>query len=166
MNPLNWSFRVHCLLGFIACAGLLAYALYVQHVLFIDPCPMCILQRVAFAGFGLVCLIGVLHGPRGRRGRAAYGVLAGVCAVAGGAVAANHVYLQHLPADQVPSCGPGLNYLLDTQPLLEALSKVLRGSGECAEVDWTFAALSMPEWTLISFAILLVAGLFAGLRQR
>ncbi len=165
-NPLDWPFRVHCLLGAAVCAALLAYALYVQHVLFIDPCPMCVLQRVAFAAFGLVCLIGSLHGPRQRTGRAVYGVLASLCAVVGGAVAFQHVRLQNLPADQVPACGPGLNYMLDAFPLMEALGKVLRGSGECAEVDWTFAGLSMPAWTLLCFVLLAAAALFAGLRRR
>ncbi len=166
LNPLNWSFRAHCVVGAMACASLLGYALYVQHVLFIDPCPMCVLQRIAFAGFGLVCLLGAIHGPKRPRGRATYAVVAGAFAVAGGAVAANHVYLQHLPADQVPACGPGLNYLLDSFPLMDVMSKVLRGSGECATVDWTFAGLSMPEWTLISFVILLAVGLYAGFRRR
>ncbi len=166
MNPLCWPFRLHCLLGAGVCAGLLAYALYVQHALFIDPCPMCVLQRVAFAGFGLVCLIGAAHGPKNSRGRAAYGVLAGLCGLLGGAVAAQHVRLQHLPADQVPACGPGLNYYLDTFPVLDAMAKVLRGSGECAKVDWTFAGLSMPEWTLMCFVVLVAAALYAGFRRR
>lgn len=166
MNPLCWSFRLHCVLGALVCAGLLTYALYVQHVLFIDPCPMCVLQRVAFAAFGFVCLIGALHGPKLSRGRAVYGILAASCAVVGGAVAAQHVRLQHLPADQVPACGPGLNYYLDTFPLLDAMSKVLRGSGECAKVDWTFVGLSMPEWTLVCFATLFAAALYAGFRAR
>ncbi|MGQ0800452.1 MAG: disulfide bond formation protein B [Pseudomarimonas sp.] len=166
MNPLSWPFRLHCLLGAAVCAGLLAYALYVQHVLFIDPCPMCVLQRVAFAGFGLVCLVGAVHGPKLPRGRAAYGVLAGFCGLMGGAVAAQHVRLQHLPADQVPACGPGLNYYIDTFPVVDALAQVLRGSGECAKVDWMFAGLSMPEWTLICFAGLVSAAIYAGFRRR
>jgi disulfide bond formation protein DsbB len=157
---------VHCTLGALACASLLAYALYVQHVLFIDPCPMCILQRVAFAAFGLVCLVGAVHAPHVPRWRAWYGVVAAACALGGAAVAAQHVRLQNLPADQVPACGPGLNYLLDSLPLQEALSRVLRGSGECAEVDWVFAGLSMPVWTLVSFVILIVAALYAGFRRR
>jgi disulfide bond formation protein DsbB len=154
------------MLGALACGALLGYALYVQHVLFIDPCPMCILQRVAFAAFGLVCLIGAVHAPRTPRARASYGVLASVVALSGAAVAVQHVRLQNLPADQVPACGPGLNYLLDALPLQEALSRVLRGSGECAEVDWAFAGLSMPSWTLICFVLLTMAGLYAGLRRR
>ncbi len=166
MNPLSWPFRLHCLLGALVCAGLLAYALFVQHVLFIDPCPMCVLQRVAFAAFGLVCLIGAAHGPKKARGRAIYGVLAGICGVAGGLVAAQHVRLQHLPADEVPACGPGLNYMLDTFPVLDAMAMVLRGSGECAKVDWTFAGLSMPEWTLFCFVSLILAALYAGFRHR
>lgn len=166
LNPLHWSFRVHCLLGALVCAALIGYALYVQHVLFIDPCPMCVLQRVAFAAFALVCLVGAAHGPRSRLGRGVYGGLGFIAAAAGGAVAAQHVRLQHLPADEVPACGPGLNYMLDAFPLREALAKVLQGSGECAEVDWTFAGLSMPTWTLVCFVLLGAAALYAGFRRR
>lgn len=166
LNPLEWPYRLHCLLGAVACAALLGYALYVQHVLFVDPCPMCILQRVAFAAFGLVCLVGAAHGPRNRAGRATYGVLAAICSLTGGWVAAQHVRLQHLPPEQVPACGPGLNYMLDTMPWREALAKVLQGSGECAEVDWTFAGLSMPTWTLACFVLLTAAALYAGFRRR
>ncbi len=166
MNPLRWSFRVHCVAGAVACAGLLGYALYVQHVLFIAPCPMCVLQRIAFAAFGLVCLIGAIHGPKSRVGRAAYGVLAAVCSIAGGSVAAQHVRLQNLPADQVPACGPGLEYMLDAFPMQKVIAMVLHGSGECATVDWTFAGLSMPVWTLVCFVLLTVAALYAGLRSR
>ncbi len=166
MNPLKWSFRTHCAFGALACALLLAYALYVQHVLFIDPCPMCVLQRVAFAAFGLVCLLGAIHGPSGRNARATYGVLAGLCGVAGGAVAVQHVRMQNLPPDEVPACGPGLDYLLDALPWQDALSKVLAGSGECAKVDWAFAGVSMPGWTLVCFVILTLSALFAGFRRR
>lgn len=166
LNPLAWSFRALCILGAIASAGLLAYALYVQHVLFIDPCPLCIFQRVAFAAFGLVCTVGALHGPATARGRVSYGLAAAAAAGAGAAVAARHVWLQNLPADEVPSCGPGLNYMLDSFPVFEVFTKVLQGSGECAEVDWAFAGLSMPTWTLVCFLVMLAAALWAGFMRR
>ncbi len=165
-NPLSWPFRAHCGLGVLACAGLWAYALYVQHMLFIDPCPLCILQRVAFLAIGVVCLAGALHGPRGRAGRAAYGLAAGLAAAVGALIAGQHVRLQNLPPDQVPACGPGLNYMLDSFPLLDALAMAFRGSGECAEVDWSFAGLSMPGWTLVCFVLLGSASVYAGLKRR
>ncbi len=166
LNPLNWPFRAHCALGVLACAGLWGYALYVQHVLFIDPCPLCILQRVAFLAIGGISLLGLLHGPRSSAGRAAYGLLATLAAVVGGVIAGQHVRLQNLPPDQVPACGPGLNYMLDSFPLLDALAMAFRGSGECAEIDWTFAGLSMPGWTLICFVLMAAAALYAGFKRR
>lgn len=166
INPLAWSFRAQCVLGAATSAGLLAYALYVQHVLFIDPCPLCIFQRVAFAAVGLVCLVGAMHGPSTGRGRLSYALTASAAAVAGAAVAARHVWLQNLPADEVPSCGPGLNYMLDSFPVFEVFKKVLQGSGECAEVDWAFAGLSMPTWTLVCFIVMLIAALWAGFSRR
>ena len=71
-------------------------------------------------------------------------------------VAGRHVWLQHLPADQVPSCGPGLDYWLDTLPILQVFKEVFAGSGECAAIDWTFMGLSIPEQSLILFSLLLV----------
>lgn len=146
------------------CAALLAYAYYVQFKLFIDPCPLCILQRVAFLAIGLVTLVAALHGPRGF-GRKVYGLLAVASAAVGAGIALQHVRLQNLPPDQVPACGPGLNYMIDTLPLGAALSKAFTGSGECAKVDWTFLGLSMPAWTLICFVLLGGWALYAALRS-
>jgi protein dithiol:quinone oxidoreductase len=138
------------LIGFAACAALMGYALYSQHVGGLQPCPLCVFQRVALIALGVVLLAAGLHDP-GRRGARVYGVLAGLSALAGVVVAGRHVWLQNLPPEAVPSCGPGLDYLLDTFPLGEALKQVFSGSGECAQVDWTFLGLSMPAWVLIWF---------------
>lgn len=165
-HPFAWSFRAQFALGAAACIGLLAYALYVQHQLFIEPCPLCVLQRICFIALGVVFLAGALHAPRSVGGRRAYGTLAAVPALTGLGIAAWHVRLQHLPPDQVPSCGPGLEYMLDALPLKDALVKVFAGSGECAEVDWTFLGLSMPTWTLLWFVGLTVLALWAGWRRR
>jgi len=154
MNPLRWSFRTRCLAGFAACAALLAFALYAQLHDGLQPCPLCIFQRVAFAVLGLALLAAGLHAPRGDRGRRGYGVLALLAATAGIAIAGRHVWLQHLPADQVPMCGPGLNYLLDAMPISGVIRTVLTGSGECAKVDWALLGLSMPEWSLAWFVLL------------
>jgi len=137
--------------GAVVCAALMAAALYLQHVLRLDPCPLCIFQRIFVILLGAVMLIGAVHDPRGV-GRKVYGTLVAVLAALGLTAAGRHVWLQHLPADQVPECGPGLEYMLEAFPLTETLSMVFRGSGECAEVQWTFLALSIPEWTLIVFA--------------
>lgn len=147
------------LLGFAACAGLMAYVLYVQYVEFISPCPLCILQRVAVIGMGVMFLIGGLHAPRGFM-RWIYAAILSLFALFGIGVAARHVWLQSLPADQVPSCGPGLGYMLDTFPLADTLKMVLTGSGECADVDWSFLGLAMPAWSLLSMVVLLVWALW------
>lgn len=166
LNPFAWSFRAQYLLGALLCAALLGYALYAQHVMFLDPCPLCIFQRVAFMALGAVFLLGALHGPKSAGGRRAYGVLAALAAAGGISIAGRHVWLQSLPADEVPACGPGLEYMLEAFPLREVLNKVFSGSGECAEVDWTFLGLSMPAWTLVWFVALGVAALWAGFRRR
>ncbi len=165
MNPLTWSFRAQFGTGVLLCSALLGYALYVQHGLFLDPCPLCILQRVAFFGLGLVFLLGALHGP-GALGRKIYGLLAATAAACGLGIAGRHVWLQSLPPDQVPDCGPGLNYMLDTMPFSSALSKVLQGSGECAAVDWSFLGLSMPAWSFVWFLGFFLGVLYAGFRAR
>lgn len=147
------------LLGFLACAGLIAFALYLQHQLGEDPCALCIFQRVAVMALGIIFLIAGLHNP-GARGNRAYASLALVATLAGGGIAARHVWLQHLPKDQVPECGPGLSYLMETQPWLRVFQNVLQGSGECAEVGWTFLRLSIPEWTMICFVLFAIMVIF------
>ena len=162
MNPLRWSFRVSLLAGFLISAGLIGFALYAQYVLQMDPCPLCILQRVVFIALGLVFLVGGLHAPRGG-GRWAYVGLLVLVALVGIGIAARHLWIQSLPPDQIPSCGAPLGYLLETRAsnggLVRVLLKVLSGSGECAAVQ-TILGLSMPWWSLIWFVLL---GLWAAL---
>jgi protein dithiol:quinone oxidoreductase len=165
-NPFYWSFRAQFAAGFLVCAALLAYALFVQYQLGIDPCPLCSFQRGVFVLMGLFFLIGGLHGPKSW-GRRIYAALVFVSACGGIAIAARHVWLQHLPKDQVPACGPGLSYMLESFPFQKTLQMVFTGSGECAEVNWVFLGLSMPVWTLISYVLLGVGALWAGfLRHR
>ena len=140
-------------LGALVCAGLLAFALYLQYVEHQDPCPMCILQRIAFIAIMVVFVVAAVHGP-GRRGAVAYSTLLFLLAGLGGGIAGRQVWLQHLPADRVPACGPGLQYMLERFPLAEALKKVLAGTGECAEVGWRFLSLSIAEWSLVWFVLL------------
>ena len=164
MNSARASFRTQFLLGFAACIGLLAYAFYAQLHDGLEPCPLCIFQRVAFAALGLVFLIGGLHAPVGRM-RGVYGGLALLAAGVGAAISARHVWLQNLPPDQVPTCGPGLDYMLDAMPISGVIRKVLTGSGECANVDWSFLGLSMPAWTLVCFGVLAAWAAFAAFRR-
>jgi disulfide bond formation protein DsbB len=154
IHPLRWSFRAACLAGFAVCVLLLGCAVFLQLHDHLEPCPLCIFQRVAFAALGLVLLLAGLHAPRGAGGRRAWGVLALLAAATGIGIAGRHVWLQHLPPDQVPMCGPGLNFLMEAFPLSSVVRTVLTGSGECAKVDWTFLGMSMPEWSLLWFVLL------------
>lgn len=165
-HPLATSFRTQFLLGFLACAGLLGYAFYLQLHDGLEPCPLCIFQRAAFVALGVVFLIGGLHAPKGAGGRRTYGVLALLAALGGVAVAGNHVRLQHLPPDQVPACGPGLDYMLDAMPISGVIRKVMTGSGECANVDWAFLGLSMPAWSLVCFVLLAAWAMYASFQRR
>jgi disulfide bond formation protein DsbB len=142
--------RIWFLIVALACAALLGYGLYLQHALFIDPCPLCVLQRLAFMWIGAVSVLAFIHNP-GPAGRWIYTGLFLLGSVLGASIAGRHVWLQNLPAEQVPDCGMGLNYMLETMPFTEVLSEVLYGSGECAEIDWSFLGLSMPNWTLLWF---------------
>lgn len=133
----------------LACGGLLGYALYAQHGLGLEPCPLCVFQRVAVLALGFVFLAAYAHNPS-RGGARAYGALALVPAGGGIAFAGRQLWLQGLPADQVPECGPGLNFIMDVFPFWEAVKMVFQGSGDCAKVDWTFLGISMAGWVLIS----------------
>jgi protein dithiol:quinone oxidoreductase len=153
------SRRICYLLGFLLCAGLVGYALFLQYYKNEEPCPLCIFQRVAVMALGLVFLVAAIHNPL-RRGAIVYGVMLLLVAGIGASIAGRHVWLQNLPKDQVPECGPGLNYMLDAFPLGEVVAKVLRGSGECAEAGkWRFLGLTIPGWTLIAFIGMGIGGL-------
>jgi len=139
-------------LALMAIFSILFALLYLEDVLNLAACPLCMTQRVFVVLWGVFALIAVLHNPGGW-GRRVYGVLCALAAIAGGAVAARHVWLQHLPPDQVPACGPSLEYMLETLPFSETLSIVLMGDGNCAETMWTFLGLSIPEQTLALFVV-------------
>jgi disulfide bond formation protein DsbB len=151
------------LLGFLSCVGMLAYALYAQGVLRVEPCPLCIFQRVGIAAIGLVFLIAGVHAPAGRGARV-YGVLLALAALATMGVAARHVWIQHLPEDAVPACGAGLQFLFEEFPVGEVIRKVLSGSGECHQVNWTFLSLAMPTWVLLVAGALGALGVYANFR--
>jgi disulfide bond formation protein DsbB len=144
---------------FLACAGLMSFGLYLQHVENLEPCPLCILQRYAFALTGLIALAAALHGPR-RIGAWIYGVLTIAAAGAGAVVAGRQTWLVHNPP-KVLDCGPGLEYMIESFPLSKVLPKVFRGEGDCAKVAWKFLGLSIPEWALVWFAILIALAVWA-----
>lgn len=137
----------------LICAIALGYAFYAEYVLKLEPCPLCMFQRVAMGLLGVVALLAALHGP-GRGGTRAYAVFGFLAAALGVAIAGRHVWLQSLPKDQLPSCAPPLDYMWDNLPFGDMLRTVMMTSGECANVDWQFLGLSMPFWTLMAFVAL------------
>jgi protein dithiol:quinone oxidoreductase len=153
------------LLGFLACACLLAYAYYAQYVMHLEPCPLCIFQRIGIFGLGVLFLIAALHEPAAF-GRRVYAALLSLAALATIGVAARHLYIQSLPPDAVPACGASLDFMLRVFSLSEVLVKVLTGSGECAKVTWEFLGLAMPAWVLISAVALGAWALWVNLRRQ
>jgi disulfide bond formation protein DsbB len=153
------------LLGFAACAGLLAYAYYAQFVLHLEPCPLCIFQRVGVFAVAVVFLIAAAQDPVGW-GRRAYASLLALTALATIGVALRHLYIQNLPEGSVPACGASLDFMLKVFSLSEVLVKVLTGSGECAKVTWTFLGLAMPAWVLIAALALGIYGVWNNLRRQ
>ena len=157
-GPMRISPRWMFLVVFLACAGLMGYGLYLQHWQNLEPCPLCILQRYAFIAVGIIALIAAVHGP-GRVGQAVYGLLVALAAGTGAGVAARQTWLQHHPP-KVLDCGPDLAYMLDSFPLSQVLPKMFKGEGDCAKVTWTFLGLSIAEWALVWFVLLVLAGLY------
>jgi len=162
------SIRLYPRTGFIAVSGLslalLGYAYYSEYVLGYEPCPLCILQRVAFIVMALGALAGALHGSRGGL-RWLYGAIVFAGGIWGLATAGRHLWLQSMPSDQIPECGPGFDFMLEYFSLGEAITSAFTGSGECAEVDWAFLGLSMPAWTLIWYILLMIVTALA-MRKR
>ena len=149
MDPMSWlSPRRAFALAALACALLLGFGYYLQFGRGLQPCPLCLVQRGFFYAVMAVGIVAALHGRWVR----VYGSLAALLAVGGAATAGRQVWLQHLPPDKVPQCGPDLYFMLDNFPLSRTLKTLVSGTGECAVVDWTFLGLSIAEWSLICFA--------------
>jgi disulfide bond formation protein DsbB len=164
MNALLTNRRFGNGLGFLACAALMAYALYAQHVLGLTPCPLCIFQRVAVMAVGVIFLVAALHNPRDIGARV-YGVLIAIAAACGIGIAARHVWIQAQPPGTVAACGADLDFLMEIMPLTEVITKVLTGSGECGKIDWLFLGLSMPWWVLIALSVLALWALIVNFRR-
>lgn len=149
---------------FLSCAGLIGFALYLQHSLGLEPCPMCILQRYAFIITGVIALVAALHDPA-LLGRRIYGGLLVLAAATGGGVAIRHVYLEHYPP-KIFDCGADVGFMLESFPLTEALPMIFRGTGDCTKVPWRFLGLSIAEWSLIWFMLLIIAAVAAVVLKR
>lgn len=149
---------------FLASAGLMAFGYYLQYVEGLEPCPLCMTQRVFIVLAGSTALAGALLAGRPSARRLS-GTLVLLFCLAGAGFSSRHVWLQSLPKDQVPACGPSIEYLLDALPVMEALEVLLRGDGNCAEVDWRFLGLSIPAWTLLCFLGMGTTGVWTGWRR-
>ena len=143
---------------------MMAVALYAEHVLDLMPCPLCVFQRMAVIAMGIIFLVSAIHNPAGV-GRKIYAGLLFLASGAGAVVAGRHVWLQNMPEDQVPACGPGFGYIIDSFPFSEALAMIFTGSGECANIEWQFIGLSMPARVLQSVVILGTVALWNNLRR-
>jgi protein dithiol:quinone oxidoreductase len=152
------------LLGAVTVVAMFCSALYLQHVLRQDPCPLCMVQRVIYIVIGVLFLLAALHNAK-PLGAKIYSALIALVALSGVGVASRHIWIQHLPKDQVPACGPGLNYMLNHFPMADVLQELMHGSGECAAKGWTFLTLGIPEWSLVGYVLLGVAALLVGWKK-
>lgn len=163
---MQWNnYRVISALLFIGSVIGMAFALYLEHVQGLEPCPLCVFQRVGLIGLGLISLIALIHNPVSNTFKRSYALLGTLSILWSAGVAARHIWLQNLPPDKVPSCGPGLEYLVDALPMKTVLAQVLSGSGECAVVDWTFLGQSLPVWSFVFFAVLTLISLWQLFRR-
>jgi disulfide bond formation protein DsbB len=153
LKLIKFNPRVWFLLGFAGCMGLLGAGAYFQLAEGLEPCPLCISQRIAILATGMIFLIAGLHNPK-QKGVTYYAITGAVTALCGAAISTRHIWLQHLPPEEVPECGPGLEYVLQNFPLSETVKLMLSGTGDCAKIDWTLLGFSMPVWTLVAFLML------------
>lgn len=144
-NPRIWFF-----LGAMGCFSMLGIGAYLQFVEHLEPCPLCISQRIAILLVGIVFFLAAIHNPAAK-GIKIYSILGTLAAIVGGSISTRHIWIQHLPPNEVPECGPGLEYVFENFPLAETIKLMLSGTGDCAKVDWTLLGLSIPEWTLMAF---------------
>lgn len=153
LNKIKFNPRFWFILGFLSCFSMLAIGAYFQLIKELEPCPLCISQRIAILLTGTVFLAAAIHNPK-PLGRKIYALIGTITALIGAGISTRHVWLQSLPPEDVPECGPGLDYIFENFPITETFKLMLNGTGECAEVLWTFLGLSIPGWTLVAFFIL------------
>jgi len=155
VNAIFTQRRLGNFIGFLTCVGLIGYALYSQHIIGLDPCPLCIFQRIAVMVAGALFLLATIHHPK-KVGASLYAVLISFAAIGGILIASRHIWIQAQPAGSVPACGATLDYMMQYMPMTTVINKVLSGSGECAEITWRMLGLSMPWWVLFACVGLLL----------
>jgi len=152
------GFRREFVLGLVACAAILCVALYMEFSMGLDPCMLCMSQRFVYLGLAFVFMLGAFHNPY-FGGHKRYGFLLLLLSLAGLGLASRQLYLQSLPADLVPACGPSFSYMVDAFPFTEVLMTMIKGSGSCAEVQWSFLGLSIAGWSFVLFSGLILYNL-------
>ena len=150
LERIKFTPRIWFFVGFVSCISMLGTGAYLQFVEHLEPCPLCISQRIGLLAVGVLMLIAALHNP-GIAGIKRYAIAGAILASIGGSISIRHIWIQHLPPDQVPECGPGLEYVFENFPLAETIKLMLSGTGDCAIVDWTLLGFSIPELTLLAF---------------
>ncbi|HZV97715.1 MAG TPA: disulfide bond formation protein B [Methylophilaceae bacterium] len=153
------------LLGFIASFGLVALALYLQQRYTLEPCPLCIFQRIAFLALGVLFLAAAIHNPA-QTGRRLYGLLQVTAALVGAGIALRHMWIQANPDKVMTECGAGIDYIFETLPFSKALNWVFKGTGECSSMDWTFFGLTIPQLSLIGFVVLGIYAVLLAVKKK
>jgi len=151
--------RIFYAIVFAVCAASIGFGLYLQHSKGLEPCPLCILQRVLFVAIGVVALVAALFGTRRPVARIGVGLAVALLALAGVGVAARQSWLQHFPPP-IQECGADFYFLVDTTPLSKLLPALFSGTGDCAKRGWLFLNLSIAEWALVFFAGIAVLALW------
>lgn len=155
----------YCYLAiWLGCSALIAIALFMQYQMELIPCALCMTQRVFIIAIGIVALAAWIHQPSGKTAYA-YPAVGIILAIIGGAFSSRHIWLQNLPEDLVPACGPSLSYLMETVPFMEAISVLLQGDGNCAKTSWSLLGLTIPGWTLVAFIGLCLMNIFILIRS-
>lgn len=157
------SIRQTNLIIFLGCVFLILVGVYLEHALKLIPCPLCITQRAFIDVVGIVALIAFIHNPK-LNGHRIYAIVGLLAAIGGGYFSQHHLWLQSLPPDQVPACGPGLAYMFELFPFMEAMKMLLQGDGTCAQI-YKILGLSIPAWTLIAFIGLAIINIFQLFRK-
>jgi disulfide bond formation protein DsbB len=147
------GFRGEFILGLLACAGILSVGLYMEFAMGLDPCMLCMTQRFVYLAMAFVFMLAALHNPY-YGGHKRYGWCLFLLSLMGIGSASRQIYLQNLPADQVPACGPSFGYMVDAFPFTEVLVTMIKGSGNCAEILWQFMGLSIAGWSFVLFLLL------------
>ncbi len=161
----NFSAKQIHLVIFLIVGSLLGYAAYSMKILGLEPCTLCITQQFFYCLIGVFSFIAFLHNPSFTVSRL-YSLLLSLFALAGVWISARQVWLQGLPDDEVPLCGPPLEYIIDVFPFADVINALFMGDGNCAEISWQFFGLSMAGWSFIWFFIILILSISAFIKSK